>query len=109
MLNKKSATLEELIPISIVIADRTYRIKVEPRNEETVRKTVKFINEKLGEFKQLFAGKDMQDYLAMVTIWYATQNAGEAQAALLSQDLQAGFARLEGLIDKGLAAFEQAG
>ena len=34
---------------------------------------VKTINEKIIEFKTNFAGKDMQDYIAMVLIWYATQ------------------------------------
>ncbi|MBU3714696.1 MAG: cell division protein ZapA, partial [Ferruginibacter sp.] len=65
----------ELIPINIVIADRTYRIKTSPKDEEAVRKTVKLINDKIFEFKSQYAGKDMQDYIAMVIIWYATQNA----------------------------------
>lgn len=67
---------DTLIPINVVVGDRTYRIKIEPENEETVRKTVKIINDKLVEFKTLFAGKDMQDYIAMVVLWYAT-TAGE--------------------------------
>ena len=68
---------EELIPINILIADRTYRIRTSPADEEVVRKTVKLINDKIIEFKTQFSGKDMQDYIAMVMIWYATQaNAG---------------------------------
>lgn len=68
--------MEELIPVNIVIADRTYRIKTLPKDEEIIRKTVKTINDKVIEFKTQFAGKDMQDYIAMVIIWYATQAAG---------------------------------
>ena len=64
--------MESLIPINIIIGDRSYRIKVSPEHEEHVRKTVKIINEKIIEFKTSFAGKDMQDYVAMVLIWYAT-------------------------------------
>lgn len=64
--------METLIPVNIVIGDRSYRIKVAPEDEEHVRKTVKTINEKIIEFKTSFAGKDMQDYVAMVLIWYAT-------------------------------------
>ena len=52
--------MEELIPINVVIADRSYRLKVEPKDEEMVRKTVKLINEKVLEFKNKFAGKDTQ-------------------------------------------------
>ncbi|MBX9784553.1 MAG: cell division protein ZapA [Chitinophagaceae bacterium] len=72
--------MDTLIPVNILIGDRNYRIKVSPEDEEHVRKTVKTINEKIIEFKTNFAGKDMQDYIAMALIWYATQiTAGAAQ------------------------------
>jgi cell division protein ZapA (FtsZ GTPase activity inhibitor) len=64
--------MESLIPINIVIGDRSYRIKVSPEHEEHVRKTVKIINDKVLEYRTSFAGKDMQDYISMVLIWYAT-------------------------------------
>ncbi|GAC1484210.1 MAG: hypothetical protein NVS1B13_09380 [Flavisolibacter sp.] len=67
---------EELIPRNLLIGDRTYRVKLNPKDEEVVRKTVKTINDKLMEFRNLYAGKDMQDYIAMVLVWFATeQNA----------------------------------
>lgn len=70
--------MQELEPINIVIGDRTYRIRIDPAHEEIVRKTVKLVNEKVIEFKTSFAGKDMQDYIAMVLIWLATiQKSGE--------------------------------
>jgi len=64
---------DELIPLNILIGDRSYRIKILPRDEEKVRGTLKIINNKILEFRSQFAGKDMQDYIAMVLIWYATQ------------------------------------
>jgi cell division protein ZapA (FtsZ GTPase activity inhibitor) len=64
---------EQLIPATIVIADRNYRIKIQAKDEEVVRKTIKMINEKIIEFKTQFAGKDMQDYVAMALVWYATE------------------------------------
>ncbi len=67
---------EELIPLNLLIGDRTYRVRLNPKDEEVVRKTVKTINDKLLEFRTLYAGKDMQDYIAMVLVWFATeQNA----------------------------------
>jgi len=65
----------ELLPINIVIGDRTYRIKINSKDEEQVRSTLKIINDKIVDFKTQFGGKDMQDYIAMVLIWYATQAA----------------------------------
>lgn len=63
----------DLIPLNILIGDRSYRIKILPTDEEKVRSTLKIINSKILEFRTQFAGKDMQDYIAMVLIWYATQ------------------------------------
>jgi cell division protein ZapA len=72
--------MSELIPVTVMIADRTYRIRIQPKDEEVLRKTIKTINEKIIEFKTQFAGKDMQDYVAMVLMWFATeQNAAVVQ------------------------------
>jgi cell division protein ZapA len=91
---------EELIPINIVIADRTYRIKISPSDEEAVRKTVKLINDKVLEFKTNFAGKDMQDYIAMVIIWYATINAGNSENSAQMEEISKTLQKLESQLDK---------
>jgi Cell division protein ZapA len=65
--------MQALIPINIVIGDRSYRIRIKPEDEGAVRGTLKTINDKIIEFKTQFAGKDMQDYASMVILWYATQ------------------------------------
>ena len=65
--------MDQLIAATVVIGDRNYRIKIDPADEETVRRTVKTINDKVIEYKTEFAGKDMQDYIAMVLIWLATE------------------------------------
>ncbi len=74
--------MEDLIPINIVIGDRTYRIKIKPTDEEAVRKTLKLVNDQILEFKTTFAGKDMQDYIAMVIVWYATLTQNTEATAL---------------------------
>lgn len=89
--------MSELIPVNIVIGDRTYRIRINPTDEEQVRKTLKIINDKIVEFKTQFAGKDMQDYVAMVLIWYATQPAG--QAPVISNDMAAALLKMEQQLD----------
>ena len=90
-----------------MIADRTYRIRVEPADEEPVRKTVKFINDKVLEFKRTIAGKDMQDYVSMALIWIATQPVDSIATSLMSDEVKEGFERLELLVDKGLAALPE--
>ena len=94
--------METLIPITIVIGDRNYRIKVEPKDEEVVRKTVKTINEKIVEFKTLFVGKDMQDYVSMVLIWYATELTGQEAPLLETAQLSDKLTAIEKLINEQL-------
>ena len=65
--------MQELIPINITIADRNYRLKINANDEEIVRKTVKIINEKIFEYKNNLAGKDMQDFVSMAMLWFATE------------------------------------
>ena len=93
---------DSLIPVNIVVGDRTYRVRIEPHHEEIVRKTVKVINDKLLEFKTNFAGKDMQDYIAMVVLWYATTSAesgGQGNVDSPSEQMDT----LENLLDRVLA------
>jgi hypothetical protein len=95
------STMQELIPINVVIGDRTYRIKIEPQDEESVRKTLKLINDKVIEYKTQFAGRDMQDYIAMVVLWYATLPPGEGGGTQAHAVLDA-LARMEQQLDKVL-------
>lgn len=77
--------MDNLIAATVVIGDRSYRIRIQPEDEEVVRNTVKAINDKIIEFKTEFAGKDMQDYIAMVLVWFATEQGTGA-----SDDLEKG-------------------
>ena len=96
--------MSELIAISALIADRSYRIKITPEDEEVVRKTLKTINDKIIEFKTMFAGKDMQDYIAMVLIWYATEQHEGAATGIQNDNLAEQLTNLEKLLDSQLNA-----
>lgn len=95
--------MEQLIPINVLIGDRTYRVRIDPADEEIVRKTIKLINDKVIEFKTQFAGKDMQDYIAMVVLWYATQQKASDQQPLSANEMQEKLAQLESLLDQALS------
>lgn len=94
--------MAELIPVNITIGDRNYRLKIEPADEEKLRKTGKVINEKILEFKTIFAGKDMQDFIAMVLIWYATEQNTMGNEKIILKETAEKLAQLEQLIDKNL-------
>ena len=95
--------MDELVAISAFIGDRSYRVKIIPSDEEVVRKTLKTINDKIVEFKTLFAGKDMQDYIAMVLIWYATEQHAGAAAGILKENLADQLKAIEKLLDGQLS------
>lgn len=90
----------DLIAISALIGDRTYRVKIDPADEEVVRKTLRTINDKVLEFKTQFAGKDMQDYIAMVLIWYATEQHQQASGQIKREELASQLRALESLLDR---------
>lgn len=92
----------ELIPTNLVVGDRTYRVRIHPKDEEVVRKTTKIINDKLVEFKTQFAGKDMQDYIAMVLIWFATEQNGAVSNRVSEDNISSRLHTLERMIDGAL-------
>ena len=91
--------MDTLIAVTVVIGDRTYRVKVSPGDEEVVRKTIKTINDKIVEFKTQFAGKDMQDYIAMVLVWFATEQNASAAAEVENENILERLSLIEKMLD----------
>lgn len=93
--------MQDLIPVNIAIGDRTYRVRIDSKDEEKVRRLNKLINDQIIDFKTRFAGKDMQDYIAMVLLWFVTEqqsNHGGEEYAQINTQLEA----LESLLDSHL-------
>jgi hypothetical protein len=95
--------MPELIPVNILVADRSYRLKIEAADEEMVRKTSALINAKITEFRTQFAGKDMQDYVSMVLLWFATEQNRPGIDRVKWDEAAAQLSSLEKMVDKGLA------
>ena len=91
--------MQNFIPINIVLGGRTYRLKIKTEDEEIVRAMAKKLNEQLTVFKTEYAGKDMQDYLAMVLLWHVSEKL-EAQPLQEVDTTQ--LDNIEKMIDKGL-------
>ena len=71
--------MPDLITVNVIVADRNYRLKISPDDEAVLRNTVKIINEKIVEYKAQLAGKDMQDFVSMVLLWFATTNVKHSE------------------------------
>lgn len=91
---------EELIPVNIMVADRSYRLKIAIEHEEILRKTAKLVNDKITEYRNDFAGKDTQDYIAMVLLWMATEQQKYQQYIIEAQETSKQLQSLETILDK---------
>ncbi len=79
---------EELIPINVWLAGRSYRIRITSGEEEAVRKAVKQADAKITELRTQYAGKDDQDFVAMCLLSYAADGAiSTFNHPLLQQEL----------------------
>jgi cell division protein ZapA (FtsZ GTPase activity inhibitor) len=62
--------MEDKLSIKVNVADRYYPLKIERNDEERIRKAAKLINDKVLQYKQRYADKDMQDFLAMASLQF---------------------------------------
>jgi cell division protein ZapA len=65
--------MSEKQSININIAERYYPLTVNRKDEERIRKAAKIINDKILQYKQIYEDKDIQDFLAMVTLQFTTK------------------------------------
>jgi cell division protein ZapA len=101
-MSVESTPNNDLIPVNITIADRSYRVKIAPKDEEAVRKTAAIINQKMVEFKNMYAGKDQQDYISMVLLWFTTQQQESGQNIYEQENLQNQIEALTASVEKAL-------
>ena len=65
--------MEEKLSIRVNIADRFYPLKIDRSEEERIRKAAKKINDTITQYKNKYGDKDLQDFLSMVALQYATK------------------------------------
>ena len=71
--------MDDKLSIRVNVADRYNPLKVEPENEEKIRKAARMINEKVLQYKQHYSDKDVQDYLAMAALQYVIKLTEEEE------------------------------
>jgi cell division protein ZapA len=65
--------MDDKLSIRVNIIDRYYPLKINRNDEEKIRKAGKIINDKVLQYKQKYADKDVQDFLAMAALQYVTR------------------------------------
>ncbi len=90
------------LSIKIKIADREYPMKVEPEEEERIRKAGKIVNEKIKLFRSQFGIDDKQDLLAMVAFDALVERLKTEGSSNDDSLLQEKLAGLNNLISQSL-------
>jgi len=86
--------------ITVVVAGRPYPLKINEGDEQTIRKIVKELNEKINRFQLSYSDKDKQDGLAMVALTYAVDLHKAKQSADLPFSATEKLSQLDALLDQ---------
>ena len=89
--------------ITIVIGGRPYPLKIKTEDEESIRKIVKEVNDKINRFQLTYTNKDKQDCLAMALLTYAVDLHKLQHTTRTDQDLSSKLAKLDELLDQLVA------
>ncbi len=65
--------MDDKLSININIADRLYPLRIDRKEEESIRRAAKIINDKVVQYKQRYPSKDIQDCLSMATLQFVIQ------------------------------------
>ena len=92
---------DELLPVTLWLAGRSYRIRIKPEEEQMVRRAARLADEKIIEVRNHYAGKDNQDFLAMVLLSYAIDSAESTfNDPVLQDELKAMTERITKVIEE---------
>ena len=91
------------ITINIMVAERTYKLKIDREGEERVRKAATVINDRIKLYAEAYAYKDNQDLLAMTALHLATSEASlEAELSFKNQELDQKLQQLDKLLSDNI-------
>ncbi len=62
--------MDKKLSIKLKIANRSYPLHIERKQEEMIRKAAKMLDDKVLQYKQQYKGQDNQDFLAMAALQY---------------------------------------
>ena len=92
----KMGEKNETVNINVLIAERTYPLKVLRNDEEKLHGAVKLVNQRIKEYQKLYDGKDKQDYMAMCLLNFAVE----------FENLQNGLKEEHSMLDDKLTELE---
>ena len=61
-------TPTHLLRIKVIIAGLTFFLRIDPKEEEAIRKAIKHIDDKLNVYRERFPGQSTEKYLSMIAL-----------------------------------------
>ena len=94
---------QERVHREVVIANRTYHLKIFKQDEEKILSIVKSVNHRIEQLKSAYDAKDNQDYLAMCILQlYAQQNSQNTASPVSDISIEPEIEKIEGLLHTAL-------
>ncbi len=91
--------------ISVIIAERPYRLTVKSEGEEQVfRSAAGLVGKKMQDYAKNFAYRDKQDLLAMVNLQFAVEYLRLDSTAKEHQLILDRLKKLDAILNQGLTA-----
>jgi cell division protein ZapA len=91
------------LSIKVKISDREYPMKVDPTDEENIRRAGKIINERLRSYREKFGIDDKQDLLAMVAFDSTVEKLkAEGKSHQVDDTVEHKLARLNQIITEAI-------
>jgi len=91
------------LSITVIIADRPYKLTISRTEEEAVRSAAKAIDEQMKKYASYFQYKDKQDLLAMVALQFAASSVEmESQLRFRDNELIDKLAEIDKVLTEAL-------
>ena len=65
-------TPTDQLKIKVTIAETSFFLRINPQEEESIRKAIKHIDDKLNVYREHFPGQSTEKYLAMIALHIGT-------------------------------------
>lgn len=99
--------MSEKINISVVVAERPYKMAVAREQEEYIRKATKIVNSTIESYSKAFNYKDYQDLFAMVALQNTTKTVRlEAEKDFRDREMETKLQELDNILSEHLRNFD---
>ncbi|MBO5686367.1 MAG: cell division protein ZapA [Alistipes sp.] len=90
----------------MIVAGMTFFLRIDPKEEEAIRKAIKHIDDKLNVYREHFPGQTTEKYLSMVALHIGALYQQEKMRTD-TRPFQEKFEELDSMLDDFLADNEE--